>query len=73
MTPHPTTETGYRNKNGQHNVGPLGIKGTDHNQMLYRMNCERCHAVYAANGSDVHHRKCPECQSGAPSSGAWMP
>jgi hypothetical protein len=73
MGHHPTTQTGFVNGNGQRNDGPLGLPGTDHNQMLYRMRCERCAHEYAANGSDIHHRKCPNCQGGQPSSGGWQP
>lgn len=68
---HPTTEPGYINPNDQRNDGSLDLPGTDHNQTLYRMTCTKCLTVYAANGSDIHHRKCPKCQGGAPSSGGW--
>jgi hypothetical protein len=40
--------------------------GTDHNQYVWHLACERCGAEYGANGSDFHHRKCPICQGGAP-------
>ena len=73
MTDKHTTTVGFQNPNGQENVGPLGLEGTDHNQKLYRMRCGHCGAVYAANGSDIHHRKCPGCQGGQPSSGGWRP
>lgn len=72
MKRHRTTEIGYRNRNGQRNTERLGIPGTDHNQVLYRMRCEHCSTEYAANGSDIHHRKCPACQGGSPSSGGWV-
>ena len=71
MAEHPTTERGYVNVNGQRNDGCLNLVGTDHNQVLYRMRCTKCLAEYAANGSDIHHRKCPKCQNGARSSGGW--
>lgn len=73
MPDHPTTVTGYENPNDQRNIGPLGLPGTDHNQWLYRMRCGHCGTEYAANGSDVQGRKCPECQGGAPSTGGWEP
>lgn len=73
MSKHPTTHSGYINRHGQRNDGPLERPGTDHNQMLYRMTCTKCDAVYAANGSDIHQRKCPECQGGRPSTGGWTP
>ena len=69
---HPTTIPGFVNANGQENTQALGIAGTDHNQQLYRMRCTHCQTEYAANGSDIHHRKCPECQGGQPSSGGWQ-
>lgn len=69
MKDHPTTRTGYTNKNGQRNEGCLGVPGTDHNQKLYQMVCVKCATRYNANGSDIHLRRCPSCQGGAPSSG----
>lgn len=73
MKDRPTTRPGFENRNRQINLGPLGISGTDHNQQLYRMRCQLCGGEYAANGSDIHLRKCPHCQEGAPSSGNWTP
>jgi len=73
MADHVTTKSGFVNSNDQLNQGPIGLPGTDHNQVLYRMRCEKCSHIYAANGSDVHHRKCPSCQGGAPSTGNWKP
>lgn len=70
--PHPTTEVGYHNRNGQINIRPLGIPGTDHGQSLYQLACTHCGTNYAANGSDIHLRKCPLCQGGNPSTGGWM-
>lgn len=69
MTKYKTTVPGYINRNDQTNLRSLGIPGTDHNQVLYHMRCGHCAAEYAANGSDIHLRKCPNCQGGAPSSG----
>lgn len=71
MTDEGTTRPGYKNRNGQINIGPLDRPGTDHNQMLYHMRCGKCGCDYAANGSDIHQRKCPTCQGGAPSTGGW--
>jgi hypothetical protein len=68
-----TTRVGYKNRNGQINIGPLNLPGTDHNQMLYRMRCGHCMMDYAANGSDIFQRRCPHCQDGAPSTGEWEP
>jgi hypothetical protein len=59
---------GYVNKHGQKNLGrrqpPLA--GTDHGQFVYVLNCTACGFVYGANGSDIHLRKCPNCQKGRP-------
>lgn len=71
MAKYKTTVPGFKNCNSQTNLCPLGIPGTDHNQMLYHMRCDLCASEYAANGSDIHLRKCPSCQGGAPSSGGW--
>ena len=61
-----TTEIGYANVNGQTVVRDTGLPGTDHNQRVYALRCNHCGAEYGANGSDIHLRKCPECQDGAP-------
>ena len=41
-------------------------KGTDYNQYAYKVCCIHCEHIYGANGSDMHERKCPECQGGEP-------
>jgi hypothetical protein len=61
-----TTHPGYRNRNGQINVRPTGISGTDHGQYIYVLSCSRWGNHYGANGSDIFQRKCPKCQGGAP-------
>ncbi|MFO0861274.1 MAG: hypothetical protein U0570_12020 [Phycisphaerales bacterium] len=66
-----TTKLGFINLNQQINLGCLNIPGTDHGQTLYHMKCIKCLHEYAANGSDIHLRKCPKCQGGQPSSGGW--
>jgi hypothetical protein len=60
-----TTQKDYVNKNGQKNLGTTGRPGTDHMQVVYRMQCGHCGHVYGANGSDIWQRKCPKCQEGA--------
>ena len=60
-----TTQTGFTNRNGQRNCGPAGRAGNDYNQQAYNMECGRCQARYACNGSDIFQRKCPVCQGGA--------
>jgi hypothetical protein len=66
-----TTEIGFVNGNGQRCHGTLGIRGTDHMQLAYRMECLRCGFVYGANGSDIHERRCPKCQGGAKGIRYW--
>jgi hypothetical protein len=66
-----TTEIGYVNANEQQCHGTLGIKGTDHNQLAYRMECLHFGFVYGANGADIHERKCPMCQLGAKGIKYW--
>ena len=61
-----TTKIGYVNKGKQECLGHRNRAGTDYNQRSYKMRCGHCHHVYGANGSDVHHRKCPKCQGGKP-------
>jgi hypothetical protein len=61
-----STAVGYVNRNKQKNLGrrePL-LAGTDHGQYVYVINCTECGNVYGANGSDIHLRKCPNCQGG---------
>jgi hypothetical protein len=60
-----TTKIGYVNKNNQENHGHCGEAGTDHNSIAYKLECLDCHYEYWANGTDVFHRKCPNCQGGA--------
>lgn len=73
MSDKGTTRVGFENPNQQVNIGPLGLKGTDHGQSLYRLVCRPCGHQYAANGSDIFQRKCPSCQGGEPSTGGWTP
>ncbi|MGA3162064.1 MAG: hypothetical protein ABSC77_12680 [Terracidiphilus sp.] len=61
-----TTSIGYVNRNGQVVVRNTGLLGTDHGQSVYQLGCSLCGHVYGANGSDIHLRKCPEHQGGAP-------
>ena len=59
------TDEGYVNSNKQKNIGKTDEHGTDHGQYLYFMRCGLCGHEYFANGSDIHLKKCPNCQSGA--------
>jgi hypothetical protein len=61
----PTTQIGYVNRNRQMNRGHRGKAGNDHLQRAYKMYCKDCRTEYGANGSDIHLRKCPNCQGGA--------
>lgn len=61
-----TTTPGYVNGRGQVVLGPTGRPGTDYGQSIYVLSCERCAQVYGANGSDIHARRCPNCDGGAP-------
>ena len=61
-----TTQIGYVNRNNQKNLGTRGVKGTDHGQYSYKLEClENCCGLeYGANGTDIFQRKCPRCQGG---------
>ena len=56
---------GNINPNGQRLVRKTTEPGTDRNQYIWLLTCEKCSHEYGANGSDYHHRKCPNCQKGA--------
>ena len=62
-----TTRIGYKNRNGQKNLGRIEPtrEGTDNEQYVYVMNCTKCGCIYGSNGSDIFQRKCPACQNGA--------
>jgi len=63
-----TTRAGFINQNQQKNLGKRQppLEGTDNYQYVYVMNCTKCGLIYGANGSDIHLRKCPNCQGGEP-------
>lgn len=60
-----STDLNYLNKNNQRNIGKTDEKGTDHCSVLYMMRCEDCKHEYFANSTDIHLKKCPNCQGGA--------
>lgn len=60
-----TTETGYRNRNGQVVLRKTNLPGNDHNQFIYVLQCETCGHEYGANGSDIFQRRCPHHDKGA--------
>jgi hypothetical protein len=66
-----TTQIGYVNPNHQRCSGHRSVPGTDHLQFAYKVDCLRCGYVYGANGSDLHERRCPECQGGKPGLRYW--
>ena len=61
-----TTTPGFKNRNDQTVIRGTDIPGTDHNQYVYELECGKCGLHYGANGSDIHLRKCPGCDGGAP-------
>lgn len=61
-----TTQPGYVNCNAQIVIRRTKALGTDHQQYVYELKCSHCGFSYGANGSDIHERKCPGCQNGAP-------
>jgi hypothetical protein len=61
-----TTDPDYENPNGQVVVRNTGLPGTDFGQYVYELRCNHCGHHYGANGSDIHERKCPQCQCGRP-------
>lgn len=61
-----SAQIGAVNRNAQQVLGHQGLKGTDHGQRAYGVHCQQCGHEYGANGSDLHERKCPACQEGAP-------
>ena len=68
----PTVQIGYTNPNDQECRGHLGAEGNDHLQIAYKVECRRCGFVYGANGSDMHDRRCPNCDEGAPGIQFWL-
>ncbi len=67
-----TVGIGYFNLNGQQCCGHCGVAGNDHGQYAYKTECTICGYVYGTNGSDMHERRCPECQKGAPGIRYWQ-
>jgi F-type H+/Na+-transporting ATPase subunit beta len=61
-----TVEEGAINRNNQRLVKKTDHPGTDHNQYVWILRCEECGHQYGTNGTDFHHRRCPNHQDGAP-------
>lgn len=55
------------NCNGQRSLGKDRSFISNHVfGVPYEMQCSECRYIYGANSCDVHLRKCPVCQGGAP-------
>ncbi len=67
-----TTKIDFINENDQKCHGTIGVKGTDHRQYVYRLECLCCGFIYGANGSDIWELLCPKCQDGKPSIAYWL-
>ena len=70
--PTSTRKVGDINQNGQVLIEKTSLRGNDHLQYIWVLECTRsgsiaseCRYRYGANGSDFHHRLCPKCQNGA--------
>lgn len=61
-----TTTRGYRNESGQVVVRNTGRRRGDMGQVVYELRCTRCGNKYGASGTEIYHRKCPQCQGGKP-------
>ena len=61
-----TTQRGYVNRNGQVVIRNTGLRGTDHAQTVYQLGSSICGHFYGANGADIHLRRCPMHDRGAP-------
>ena len=61
-----STRPGYVNARGQVVIRNTGLPGTDYGQAVYQMGCSVCGHVYGSNGSDIHQRRCPLHDRGAP-------
>ncbi len=60
-----TTESGYRNSNGQVVIAATGAQSTTQpKQRIYRLRCEHCAYEYGCNGLEIHQRLCPNHQGG---------
>jgi hypothetical protein len=61
-----STRPGYVNRHGQVVIRNTGLPGTDYGQKVYQLSCSACGHVYGANGADIHLRRCPLHDRGAP-------
>jgi hypothetical protein len=61
-----TTRRGYVNRNGQVVIRNTRLPGSERGQTVYQLGCSVCGHVYGANGSEIHVRRCPMHDRGAP-------
>lgn len=61
-----STRPGFINDHGQVVIRNTGLPGNDHSQTVYQLGCSECGHVYGANGADIHLRRCPMHDRGAP-------
>jgi hypothetical protein len=61
-----STRPGFVNPRGQVVIRNTGLPGTDHGQTVYQLGCSMCGHIYGANGSEIHLRRCPLHDRGAP-------
>ena len=61
-----STRPGFVNHRGQVVIRKTDLPGTDYGQVVYQLGCSICGHVYGANGSDIHLRRCPLHDRGAP-------
>ena len=61
-----TTAIGFRNEHGQEVALKTPAAGNIPGQRVYVLRCSACGHEYGANGSDLHSRRCPQCQDGPP-------
>ena len=62
-----TVVPGSVNANEQEVIAKTGRPSTSfRGQVIYEIKCRKCGGRYGANGCDVHARRCPLCDGGAP-------
>ena len=59
-----STDIGYINNWKQKNMGITEKHAVRPYARIYQMYCTVCCHTYFANGSDIHLKKCPNCQGG---------
>jgi len=59
-----TTLTNFVNPRGQEVIQNAGKAGTSHGQYINELKWQHYSQHIAANGSDIHERKCPAWEGG---------